>query len=223
MHPVVVETPINPISSSCKGPYRSCGPIHHQRKRSFPCIFGKCHKNMSSNKELMPLPACIFCHEAALWGSSIWCILWNKGYIIYHYFNSPLPHWSLGHWWSDFRRKGDSLPPWNAGEPIPAHGCKWRMTLCQGTMKNRFNKITSAENTTSPERESGMCSSTPARKSFHISKNRNIIHLNHGSLQNLNKNKHFGLINSILYSFSLFGERNCIWHIREFQQCEQKF
>lgn len=135
--------------------------------------------------------------------------LWNKRCIIYHhYFNSPHPHWSLGHWWSDLRRKGDNLPLWNAGEPIPAHGCKWRMTLCQGTMKNRFNKITNAENTMSPERESGLCSSRPSRKSFHISKNRNIIHLNHGSLQNLNKNKHFWLVNSILYScFTVWGNK----------------
>lgn len=29
----------------------------------------------------------------------------------------------------------------------------WWMILCQGAMNNRFNKITNAENTMSPERE----------------------------------------------------------------------
>lgn len=133
MHLVVVETPIKPISSSCKGPYRSCGPIRHQRKQSFPCIFGKCHKNMSSNKELMPLPACIFCHEAALYVRQLVLPSFETKSASFehpmeqriHHISlfqlspPPLESWPLVVW---FQKKGGQLAPL---ECRGTHPCTW--------------------------------------------------------------------------------------------------
>lgn len=118
-------------SRCCQGPDGSRG---HSVIQGSDCPQYLCKRrlNLSSNKGLVLLQKSVFHHEAALFVRQLFLLLKqslhflraprNKSQHMHHYSDSPHPHRNPGHWWSDLRRKGDDLPLWSAGEPVPARG-----------------------------------------------------------------------------------------------------
>lgn len=157
---------------------------------------------------------CAFSVMRQLYLSVSSSLFWNK--IFFHlsstlWNDSPHSHWSLGHWWSDLRRKGDSLPSGVQGNPSlhiavseewPCVKELWIIDLIKVQMlriqcllgeKLAWVQADHPENPSTFPRTEILFISTTA------------------SLQNLYKNKNFWFVNSIFYScFTAWGNKLCL-------------